>query len=256
MTGIPALVLAGSRGPDDPMARAAGVRHKAFIDVAGEPMLARVLRALRQTPGVGEIFVVIEAPELLAGLPVTPLPAAGSPALSVADALARIDAPAVLVTTADHALATAAMFRHFLDHVPAGADVTAAVATREVILAGYPGSRRTWLAFRDRSVSGCNMFLLRPPRAGDVARFWRRMEEHRKRPWRMAAMLGFANLIGFALKRFTLDQMLRRLGRQVGATLAVVEMPMAEAAIDVDKPEDLDLVRRILALAGAEPAPP
>lgn len=256
MSGVPALVLAGSRGPDDPMAKAAGVRHKAFIDIGGEPMLARVLRALRETDGIGEIFVVIEAPELLAGLAVTPLPAAGSPALSVAEALSRIDAAAVLVTTADHALATTTMFRHFLDHCPADGDVTAAVATRDVILAGYPDSKRTWLTFRDRAVSGCNMFLLRQPRAANVARFWRQMEEHRKRPWRMAAMLGIGNLIAFALRRLTLEQMLARLGRRVGARLAVVEMPMAEAAIDVDKPEDLALVRRILALPARQPAPP
>jgi len=248
LTGIPALVLAGSRGPDDPMARAEGVRHKAFIDIGGEPMLARVLRALRETAGIGEIFVVIEAPELLAGLPVTPLPAAGSPASSVAQALALIDAPAILVTTADHALATTTMFRHFLAHCPADADVTAAVATRDVILKGYPESERTWLRFADVSFSGCNMFLLRRPRAAEVARFWRRMEEYRKQPWRMAAMLGPGNLLGFLARRLTLAQALERLGQRVGARLAVVQMPMAEAAIDVDKPEDLALVRKILAL--------
>ena len=42
--------------------------------------------------------------------------------------------------------------------------------------------------------------------------------------------------------------MLRRLGRRIGATLAAVEMPFAEAAIDVDKPEDRALVERILLL--------
>ena len=45
-----ALILAGSRGPDDPMARAAGVSHKALLPVAGVPMLLRVVEALRALP--------------------------------------------------------------------------------------------------------------------------------------------------------------------------------------------------------------
>ncbi|NJM91716.1 MAG: hypothetical protein HC861_02805 [Rhodospirillaceae bacterium] len=38
-----ALILAGSRGPDDPMAKAANVSHKALLPVAGVPMLLRVV---------------------------------------------------------------------------------------------------------------------------------------------------------------------------------------------------------------------
>ena len=35
-----ALILAGSRGPDDPVARQAGQTHKALVPVAGVPMVA------------------------------------------------------------------------------------------------------------------------------------------------------------------------------------------------------------------------
>ena len=40
---IPALVLAASRGNLDPLAQAGGVSHKCFIDIAGQPMLRRVV---------------------------------------------------------------------------------------------------------------------------------------------------------------------------------------------------------------------
>ena len=46
-----ALILAGSRGPDDPMARAAGVSHKAMLPVDGVPMLLRVVEAVRDLDG-------------------------------------------------------------------------------------------------------------------------------------------------------------------------------------------------------------
>ena len=51
-----ALVLAGSRGGDDPLARHAGVSDKALIEFNGETMLTRVVAALREA-GAGRIAV-------------------------------------------------------------------------------------------------------------------------------------------------------------------------------------------------------
>jgi CTP:molybdopterin cytidylyltransferase MocA len=73
------------------------------------------------------------------------------------------------------------------------------------------------------------------------------MERHRKRPWRLVAAIGPLTLLRFLAGRLTLDAALRRLSRIVGATVRAVDMPFAEAAIDVDKPADLALAERILA---------
>jgi GTP:adenosylcobinamide-phosphate guanylyltransferase len=254
VTELTAVVLAGRRGGVDPVAAAAGISHKALVPVAGVPMLARVLAALRATPAVTRIVVVIEAPEsALATLPPETLegvqlcPAALSPSLSVAAVLERFGAP-LLVTTADHALLTPAMVSHFLAASPSGADATAALARDKVILAAYPGTRRTWLRFRDGAFSGCNLFLLRnAPAAGGAVAFWRRVEQDRKRPLAMMRLLGPLAVLRFALGIMPLSAALKALGRRVGARLAVVEMPFAEAAVDVDKPEDLALAEAILA---------
>jgi GTP:adenosylcobinamide-phosphate guanylyltransferase len=255
---IPALILAGSRGPDDPLAQATGVHHKAFIEIGGEPMLARVVAALAQVPAIGRITIAIEAPELVESAPslapwraggrIAVLRAAESPAATVVRALESIDgAPPLFVTTADHALLTPAMVQHFLDHAPAAADVAAGIATDRTIQAAYPDTRRTYLRFHDIAFSGCNLFLFRTGRARNVADLWRQVERHRKRPWRMVAMLGLGNLIGFLLGRLTLGEALARMSARSGAQLATVDMPFAEAAIDVDKPADLELVRAIVA---------
>src|SRR4029453_16464860 len=42
-----ALILAGRRGPQDPLAVSRGATHRALLPVAGVPMLVRVVRALR-----------------------------------------------------------------------------------------------------------------------------------------------------------------------------------------------------------------
>ena len=249
---VTALVLAGQRGGrPDPMAAAAGVSHKALLPVAGVPMLLRVVSALRASPAVGRVVVCIEAPEEtlsgLGGLEGVLLRAAEpSPARSAAAMLEEFGAP-LLVTTADHALLTPGMVGHFVSAVPPGVAAAAALARSGTVLAGYPDTRRTWLRLRDGAFSGCNLFLL--AEAEGAARafgFWRRVEAERKRPLAMARLLGPLTLLRFALGRLTLRAALDALERRCGARLAAVDMPFADAAVDVDKPADLALAETVL----------
>jgi GTP:adenosylcobinamide-phosphate guanylyltransferase len=247
---ITALILAGSRaGEADPMAAMAGVAHKALIEVTGTPMILRVIAALRASRHIGRIMVATESADLLAGYDqaagVIVRPAAASPAASVACVLAECGAP-LLVTTADHALLTGAMVDYFLAHAPA-ADAVAAVARHDVILAAYPDTRRTWMRLRDGNYSGCNLFLLATPAAAHAVSFWRTLEQHRKSPLTMARLAGPATLLRYAARRLTMAGALRALSRRSGARLAVVALPFAEAAIDVDKPADLALAEAALA---------
>jgi hypothetical protein len=108
-------------------------------------------------------------------------------------------------------------------------------------------SARRYLRFRDGAFSGANLFLFRTPDAILAARFWQRVERDRKRPWRIARAFGLGTLLSFLLRRLDLDEALERASRTIGARVRAVRLPMAEAAVDVDKLEDLVLVRRILA---------
>jgi GTP:adenosylcobinamide-phosphate guanylyltransferase len=260
VTGLAALVLAGTRaGADDPMARAAGVSHKAILPVGGVPMLARVIQALVETPAVGSIAVTIERPELVEALPglagwrkikpVRVFPAAEGPSESVAEGLQRLGAP-LLITTADHALLQPEWITWFLDHAPRDADVAAAVAAQASVEAAAPGTKRTYLRFADASVSGCNLFLMATPRAEGVVRLWKTVQAYRKKPLRLAWLLGPGAILKFVTGRLTLAEAGARLGRLAGAKAAVVVVPFGRAAVDVDKPADLELVERLLAEDG------
>lgn len=55
--GVQAVLLAGDRGHS----RAVKGRSKAFVELAGKPMLVHVLEALLHTPEVSEVFVVGDA---------------------------------------------------------------------------------------------------------------------------------------------------------------------------------------------------
>ena len=58
---------------------------------------------------------------------------------------------------------------------------------------------------------------------------------------------GWRPLLAYLLGRLTLDDAMARASNVIGARVAAVVLPYAEAAIDVDKPADLELVETILA---------
>jgi GTP:adenosylcobinamide-phosphate guanylyltransferase len=249
-----ALVLAAGRGPDDPLAHAFGVSHKCLIEVGGVPMLARVLSTLRAHPAITRIGVSIETEALveqaIGPLPddVFVIPSTTSAAASAASALASaaLDHP-MLLTTADHVLLEPAMLDHFFTQSAADpADLTVGLARAETILAAYPGTRRTFLRFGPDRVSGCNLFGLMTPRAARAIEFWQSVERNRKRPWRLIAAFGIAPLVRYGLGRIDLATAFRLGSQRLGLDARPVLMPFAEAAIDVDKPDDKDLCEIIL----------
>ena len=253
-----ALILAGSRGPDDPMAKAAGVSHKALMPVAGVPMLQRVVEAVRATPGIARVYICIEDVDVIHQLPelqalraagaLEVVPAAESPAASVAAALRRIDlATPLLVTTGDHPLLTPAILQRFVEAAPTDCDLAVALAPSDIVSAAYPGAIRTFYRLGKKRFSGCNLFLVRSPNAARIAEFWRGLEAHRKRPLRLIWNVGPLALLKIVLGLMSAEQAFAYLSRKAGAVIRHVELPIADAAVDVDKPADLELVERIFA---------
>jgi len=243
-----ALILAGSRpGAPDPVASAEGVSHKSLVQIAGRPMLAHVVEALRQA-GIQRIAVSAsdaQVRDLALELGCQVLATGAGPSASVEIGLAAVGAP-LLVTTSDHALLRPEWVRAFLDDTPEGSDVAVLLARREAIEAAMPGSRRTYLRFADGHWSGCNLFLLASGRAGLAIDTWKMVEADRKRPWRIAARLGLGMLLGYALGRLTLAAAIARLGRRIGVTASLVAARDGLAAVDVDKPSDLVDARAIM----------
>lgn len=246
MTAFQALVLAGSRGGEDPVAAYGGASHKALIRLQGETLLARVVAAVRAA-GAARVAVISSHPEVraeIARLGAEALDEAAGPSLSVRAGALRLGTP-LLVTTADHALLEAAWITRFLADTPPDADVTVLVAARATVEAAAPGTKRTWLKLADGDWSGCNLFYLANDRALGVIDLWRRVEAERKRPWKMAQILGPGMLLRYLTRRLGLRDAAARLGALAGVRAAIVETPFGLASVDVDKPADLDLVREL-----------
>ena len=234
------------------MARAYGVTHKCLVEIGGEPMLKRVVDTLLASPDVASVTVSIERRELLdetlgsrAG-DVRFLASAESAARSTLAALSETAPFPWLITTGDHPLLTLEMLRHFLtEATQSGADLCAGLARAETILARFPEARRTYLKFGPDRVSGCNLFALTSPRARKAVAFWHDLEKLRKQPWRLIGAFGPVALVRFFTGTLTLDSAFAQASRRLDLVARPVLMPFAEAAVDVDKPDDKELAEKI-----------
>lgn len=253
-TGWTAILLAGERPGGDPLAAAAGVPLKALVPVAGRPMIEHAVRALLDVEAIDRIVILAQdstrlAPSLAA------LDAGGRMcfvrsgtriASSIAAVAGTADAPwPVLVTTADNALLTPDRVRAFL----AGTgheDIAVGVGERSIVEAVFPETRRTWLKFSDGHYSGANLFALRSARSRAMLTKWAEIESDRKKGLKLIASFGPLLLLRALTRTIGFGDAMARAAATLGCTARPVILD-AEAPIDVDKPDDLVLVERILA---------
>ena len=115
-----------------------------------------------------------------------------------------------------------------------------------MVEAAAPGTKRTYLRFADGAWSGCNLFLLATPACGR-ARSTCGSRSRRIASGRGGSCGGWEWDVA-ALRRGAADagRCGGALGARAGLTAAAVASPFGLAAVDVDKPADLELVRGIV----------
>lgn len=250
--GWTAIVLAGSRPGVDRFAARHGTDLKALIPVGGVPMVRRPVEALLASDKIAHVRVLAQRPERIAAvLPADPklsVDASGATIAATLEAMCfdpTVEWP-LLVTTADHALLDGAMIDEFCAKAE-GAGIAIGLVERAALLKRLPQSQRTWIRFRGGAYSGANLFALGSARVLPALELWRSVEQDRKKVLRLLWGLGPMTFAGALLRLQTLDQTLDRVGRKLGLAIRAVELSNPLAAVDVDKPADLELVERIFA---------
>jgi len=263
---VTAIVLAGDRTKADSLINHTNVGSKAMIDLDGTPMVRRVLNSLRASKVVRKIRLAgPEASEVSTDAELQGWIDSGevgwsepgiSPSTSAYNAMQALDADdAVLLTTADHPLLTPEIVDAFgrqsmVDDV----DVTVGLAPYALISETYPGIRKTVLHFSDGDFCGCNLFAFITPEGRRAAKFWRRIEQERKKPMVVIGLLGWWAVIRYRLGLLSLEEAVAKLSKRLGLRIRAVILPYANAAIDVDSIADLMLVKGALEKAAAEDA--
>jgi len=254
-SGWTAILLAGQRPGVDPLAQAFGEQWKALVRVDGEAMLSRVAKTLLASPSIARVLIVAQQPEVLftgdcAWLATAPRVGTAISTSGIAVSVAALAgtevAPwPVLVTTADHPLLTSAMVEAAVAGV-GGADVGVGVVSSRTLLAVYPDNRRTWLKFAGGHWTGANLFALASDKAMPALLAWSEVERDRKKALKLIWHFGPLLAIRALTRTITLAGALAKAGRKLGARVVPIDLPFAEAGIDVDKPSDHILAELIL----------
>lgn len=252
-----AILLAGDREAENPVAEAAGVSCKVLAPVNGTPMILRVVKSLERAGYVKKIIMCGPDRETFMHSPVLRdlkdsgrvewLAARATPSASAGYAMESVPKEMrVLLTTGDHALLSPKVIDFFCrSSLDSGCDATAALAPLQEVAAAFPETRRTSYRLKDGAYCSCNLFSFLTPDAGKAVLFWRRIEEKRKNPLKVVTAFGWTAVLQYLTGRLTLSAGMELMSGSLGCRACAVIMPFPEAAVDVDTPEDLEYVTRI-----------
>ncbi|MGX0904284.1 molybdopterin-guanine dinucleotide biosynthesis protein A [Roseovarius sp. MBR-79] len=263
-----AVILAGERDAQDDLRDHAGVASKALIEIAGKPMIARVIAALEGAARVASVHLsgpaeaVVTGSDVLSGLIeagrvdwTAPGPSPSTSAYAMLTGFP--EGQKVMITTADHPLLTSEIVDHFCrDAARSGCDVVVGLAPYDLVRGAYPDLKKTVLRFADGQYCGCNLFAFLTADGRRMADFWRRIERERKKPLVVIRMLGVLAVLRYRMGWLTLDRALALLSRKAGLRIGVVVLPYAHASVDVDSVDDYVVLQRYAKAAPApQPAP-
>lgn len=261
-----AIVLAGDRTKADSLINHTKAGSKAMIDLDGTPMVRRVLSSLRVSkvvskirlagPEASEVATDAELQRWVDDGEITWSAPGISPSTSAYQAMGEL-APdeAVLLTTADHPLLTPEIVDAFgRQSLADDVDVAVGLAPYALVAEAYPGIKKTVLRFSDGDFCGCNLFAFITPEGRRAAKFWRRIEQERKKPLVVIGLLGWWAVIRYRFGWLSLEEALTKLSKRLGLRMRAVILPYANAAIDVDSIADLVLVQGALQKAAEQDA--
>ncbi len=247
----PILIMAGGPTPEKIMDAGETEPERAFIKVGGRPMLSWVLDAVRESKACGEILCVGNAERFQSELGLTAdevLPQKDTMLENFMAGMERFrDRPKVMIATCDIPLVKASMFDNLAELISGvEADIYYPIVDVRLFDEKFPGGKRTTQKLKEGTFTGGNVFLVSPEA---VLRNRDRVEtviRDRKSPAKLVRLFGLPFIIRFALKMLDIHGLEVKATQILGARMRAVITPHPEIGLDVDKPEDLVIVRDVL----------
>ena len=230
-------------------------KPKAMLDILGKPMVQWVLDALSGAQRVENIVLIglTEESGLTCAKPLTFLPNKISMIENILGGIKKIieinpSAARLLLVSSDIPGITSAMVDWEVETTSeSDVDLCYNVVKREVMEVRYPGSKRTFTKLKGMEICGGDLNVLRTSVASMNTDIWEKLIASRKNPVKQAAIMGFDTLLLILLRMITLDEAVKKLTTRLHMTGKAIVCPYAEIGMDVDKPNQLELMRADLA---------
>lgn len=251
-----AIVLAGGiPQPDDPLYTYSKGESKALIDIAGKPMIQWVLDALGNSNHVRNIIVS----GLSAKSDVTckkPLYFISNQGRMLANIVAGVNKSLeldkknkyVLVVSADIPALKPEMVDWLIEtSMQTKDDLYYGVCTREVMEKRFPDSKRTYTKLKDVELCGADINVTHVRMTTEHLDMWESLIGTRKTPLKQAGIIGLGTLIRVFTRNIGLEELVAVVSERIGIKGRAIEWSHAEPCMDVDKPHQLELLRKDLA---------
>ncbi len=250
-----AVIAAGSIPlSDDPLFDFTHGVSKALLEIAGKPMIQWELDALQACRYIDRVVIVgLKATDNLSyDGPLEFIPDQGGILQNISaggQEVLRLDPDAeyVLSVSADIPGVTAPMIDWVIERCRETAhDFYYCTVGRKEMEVRFPGCRRTYIRLRDTEVTGGDLAVIRTSMFFGETEIWDRLLAARKSVFKQASLIGFDILFLLLLHRITIDETARRVGKRLQIRARVLQCPFPEVGMDVDKPIQLEMLRRHL----------
>lgn len=248
------VTAGGIPDPEDPLYRYTQGRPKALIDMEGRTMLERTMDALQTAHGVDRIVVagLEDAMGMQFQRPVDKfLPDQGS---LVGNALAGFnwlqessgsgnmetvlfcssDVPAITGALVDEFIARCEPFDKFVYYI---------FVTKQAMEERFPTSNRTYVKLKGVQIAGGDLAIGRVEVITENEALWIALTDARKHAWKLARFVGLGTLLKFITRQMSLGDAEATAARVLQNPVQIVLNPPAELAMDVDKPQQVELLR-------------
>jgi molybdopterin-guanine dinucleotide biosynthesis protein A len=249
---MPVVILAGGFTPQKILDAGETEKERAFIDIGGRPMLQWVLDAVRNSDCCGEILCIGNSARMMSTFGLKPEEVAedkGSMLDNFVTGMERFRShPRVLSMTCDIPLLTAESLQDVVDSIATiDAEIYYPIIDVKYYDEKFPGGKRTTQYLKEGTFTGGNVFVLNPERVlGNLDKI-KSVIRDRKSPAKLVRLFGLPFIMRFAFKQLDLKGLENKASQILGAKMRGVITHYPEIGFDVDKPEDLTMVRKIIA---------
>jgi GTP:adenosylcobinamide-phosphate guanylyltransferase len=244
MESVPCTVLAGEKRLPDGRC----VPSRALELLGGRPMANWSLDGLLSAQMISDIYVVGLGRDALGRDDVRFVEVGSSFIENLQRGMDACPGDRVLVATADIPFISAEAADDFVrSALECGKEFCYSVVPVRLTHERYPQLRRTSVKLKDGEFTGGNLVLITKEVVRRNADLIDRIFEKRKNPFALARVLGAGFLLRLALapRTITIDGLVRHAESIIDGTIAVIVSEYPEIATDIDKPEDLEIARRM-----------
>ena len=252
-----AVILAGDRGPSDPVANVANVSGKALVKFNGVTQIEQIVKLLHDAECINELYVLGPSQECLnqceevrlmyKDYGVNYLPPQLGPSSSALLGVQTSACFPTLVITSDLPLLKAEFIENYCKKVmKLDVDFVVGAVEHSCIKNLLPELKKTKYRFSDSEVCFANVFAVLTPLGMKAIKYWQDVEQSRKNPLAVIRKIDWWSVLQYKLGRLSVAQASQKLSDKLDANLNIEMFAVPELAIDVDSAHDYIILKKYI----------